>query len=724
MPIDDPHFVVLCDRVVLVVWSLTDPVDGPSTLTGSFGEAVTPLSCLRLALENGGTRIIWALARPAEDTAIMMVATGGIGSTAVEFDTRKATAVDQTIFAGLTGPARLSLAAAMLSTWASLFQLQRDPGFLGMLHKLLTAPGGAAGRVQAIMGVDTAVVVETPVPEKFGACKSGYLISQSHIKAVKPKSLSVRGPDRERGMRRFFLDHAPASGDYLLVLRGENGLVVRAWSTSQKPQSPETWWRKGGHREPGLRQEVITLFNTHSDGALAASIEFQLRCPLKPVAVAGSPVLPSAGIEVALAGQSGLLMGGWYRDPSGFIEGFDLLGADDKPLSIDDERIEFAGKVAGPEKEAIPATGFIGFSTQIKGPLLQPRFLMRLKSGVRHLLTPPVQPLDWTGARAAALRSVPPQALTDHVIANCLAPIIGEFQQAAKASIGTPTVQQIGTPVDDPLVSIVIPLYKVLDFLPFQIAAFASDPQILFRCEIIYVLDSPEQADAVAHLLTGLNLVYGLPITLAVMPRNGGFAIANNRAASLARGKALTLLNSDVIPIKAGWVGELTERLNDESVGAVGPKLLFEDDSIQHAGLFFDRDHRGRWLNHHYYKGMPRHYRPANSERSVPGVTGACVVMRRALFEAVGGFTEDYVIGDYEDSDLCLKVRATGRDIVYVPSAELYHLERRSMTQSSDYMRGVASQYNSWLHQQRWDAAMTALMAVDAKSDAQTRRVA
>ncbi len=65
--------------------------------------------------------------------------------------------------------------------------------------------------------------------------------------------------------------------------------------------------------------------------------------------------------------------------------------------------------------------------------------------------------------------------------------------------------------------------------------------------------------------------------------------------------------------------------------------------------------------------------------------------MRRALYEAVGGFTEDYVIGDYEDSDLCLKVRAKGLAVRYVPEAELYHLERRSMRVSPDHGRGTAS---------------------------------
>ena len=145
--------------------------------------------------------------------------------------------------------------------------------------------------------------------------------------------------------------------------------------------------------------------------------------------------------------------------------------------------------------------------------------------------------------------------------------------------------------------------------------------------------------------------------------------------------------------------------------GAVGPKLLYDDGSLQHAGLFFKRDSKGTWLNHHYFKGMPSHYVPANVERPVPGVTGACIVMPRALFMEIGGFDDAYVIGDYEDSDLCLKIARAGLGIVYVPSVSLYHLERQSISKSLDYTRGVASQHNSWLQTKRWDGQIEALMA-------------
>jgi GT2 family glycosyltransferase len=139
-----------------------------------------------------------------------------------------------------------------------------------------------------------------------------------------------------------------------------------------------------------------------------------------------------------------------------------------------------------------------------------------------------------------------------------------------------------------------------------------------------------------------------------------------------------------------------------QEVAAVGPKLLFEDGSLQHAGMYFAKNERGQWLNHHFYKGLPDQFPDANIERSVPGITGACMLLHRGAFDDVGGFTEDYVIGDYEDSDLCLKIRKADFDIKYVPDASLYHFERKSISTHTDYMLGVATQYNAWLHASRW----------------------
>jgi GT2 family glycosyltransferase len=198
------------------------------------------------------------------------------------------------------------------------------------------------------------------------------------------------------------------------------------------------------------------------------------------------------------------------------------------------------------------------------------------------------------------------------------------------------------------------------------------------------------------------------------MSANFGYAAANNTGVRAARANMLLLLNSDVIPIVPNWLAILRAVYSDgrgrNAVGAVGPKLLFDDGSLQHAGLTFERDFEDRWYNTHFFKGYPRDWRAANVPREVPGVTGAAMLLPRTVYEAVNGLTEDYVIGDYEDSDLCLKIRAKGHAIYYEPRAELYHFERRSIELHAGYARTAASAYNRQLHCERWSETMSELM--------------
>ena len=96
---------------------------------------------------------------------------------------------------------------------------------------------------------------------------------------------------------------------------------------------------------------------------------------------------------------------------------------------------------------------------------------------------------------------------------------------------------------------------------------------------------------------------------------------------------------------------------------------------------------------------------------SVAGITGAAMLLDRARFEQVDGFSTHYVIGDYEDSDLCLKLRAQGGEIGYEPRAELYHFERQSIREHAVHDRNLATAHNRRIHQSRWDQAIDRLMA-------------
>ena len=227
------------------------------------------------------------------------------------------------------------------------------------------------------------------------------------------------------------------------------------------------------------------------------------------------------------------------------------------------------------------------------------------------------------------------------------------------------------------------------------------------------VLDSPEQRAEVEPLLRGLSALHGgLGLRLAVMPRNRGYAAACNAGAALARADTLLFLNSDVLPAAPGWLPPLLEPLRrDRALAAVGPKLLFEDGSVQHAGMVFRQDAAGEWFNDHRCKGFPRSHPDAARGGHVPAVTGAALCVRRAAFEAAGGFDTGYVIGDFEDSDLCLKLRAAGGEIAYEPASELFHFERQSVSAHEGHSRTLAGAYNRRRHHRRWGAAMADLMA-------------
>jgi GT2 family glycosyltransferase len=140
------------------------------------------------------------------------------------------------------------------------------------------------------------------------------------------------------------------------------------------------------------------------------------------------------------------------------------------------------------------------------------------------------------------------------------------------------------------------------------------------------------------------------------------------------------------------------------AVGALGAKLLYEDETIQHAGMHFVRDPSTQlWGNEHKFKGAHRSLVAANVAQRVDAVTGACLLISRELYQAIGGLRAVYVQGDFEDSDLCLRLLREGFENWYLPEAELYHLEGQSYAAP---LRRLTSRYNAWLHTRYWADAI------------------
>ena len=224
-------------------------------------------------------------------------------------------------------------------------------------------------------------------------------------------------------------------------------------------------------------------------------------------------------------------------------------------------------------------------------------------------------------------------------------------------------------------VSIVIPVFNRID-LTRQCLASLKRHTSAEECEIIVVDNG--STDATTDELHDLRNEGR--ISVVVNEQNLGFASACNQGAEAARHDIILFLNNDT-EVSAGWLKPLTETLDmDPKVGAVGSKLLFPDGTIQHAGIAMIHRQRtdGEILDAaHLCQRKPADFRPANQPQQLRCLTAACLAVRRAAFEQVGGFDQNYWNG-FEDIDLCLKLDEAGWDMVYRPESVVVHYEAAS----------------------------------------------
>ncbi|HMO29088.1 glycosyltransferase family 2 protein [Enterovirga sp.] len=179
---------------------------------------------------------------------------------------------------------------------------------------------------------------------------------------------------------------------------------------------------------------------------------------------------------------------------------------------------------------------------------------------------------------------------------------------------------------------------------------------------------------------------------IAPMPGPFNFSRINNDAVAMARGRVVVFMNNDVEVREPGWLRLLVAEAIRPEVGAVGAKLLYPNDLIQHAGVVLGlRGGPAGYAFHLFRDGHPGYLHMLETTRRCSAVTAACLAIERAKFEAVGGFDAEAFAVALNDVDLCLRLDAAGYRSLHVPGACLLHKE--SASRPSDWSPDQRARY-------------------------------
>jgi len=240
---------------------------------------------------------------------------------------------------------------------------------------------------------------------------------------------------------------------------------------------------------------------------------------------------------------------------------------------------------------------------------------------------------------------------------------------------GRPSAAGASVFTGHPGVSIIIPFKDAPDYLERCVASI--ERLTAYRnFELLLVNNASKDARTAACLKTLQDREH-----VRVLHYNEPFnySAINNFAVGQAKHPYLLFLNNDAEILRRGWLTAMLEHAQRVEVGCVGALLRYPDGSVQHGGVVFDfgETYPAAHIFHHEPAGLPGYEMRLGTVQQYSAVTAACMMMRRDVFDEVGGFDPEFRVA-YNDLDLCCNVRARGYRIVWTPRAELLHHENVS----------------------------------------------
>lgn len=273
-------------------------------------------------------------------------------------------------------------------------------------------------------------------------------------------------------------------------------------------------------------------------------------------------------------------------------------------------------------------------------------------------------------------------------------------------------------PAELPLVSIIIPTRNNKNYLKKCIQSIEKKTSYP-NYELIVVNNNSDDPATLKYLD---SLQEKENVTVLRDDRAFNFSAINNRASAHAKGDLICFLNDDTEVINPDWLHEMLRLILQPEIAIVGAKLWYGDKTIQHAGVILGLGGVASHAHKYLSEFDVGYFGRVNLIQEYSAVTAACMLIKKDIFKKTGKFDEENLSINYNDIDLCLKVKKLGYKIVWTPYAELYHYESKSRGFDDDPVKNkqfeaeIAFMQKKWGHLLNSDPAYSPNLTLDAEN--------
>ena len=326
--------------------------------------------------------------------------------------------------------------------------------------------------------------------------------------------------------------------------------------------------------------------------------------------------------------------------------------------------------------------------------------ILRLTEKAKNIVHIPKALYFWRSHKASVASDVSAKPYVVESAKRALASHIERLGLSGRVEDATvPTTYKIQYDIiGEPLVSIIIPNKDHTDDLKKCLTS-VYQKSTYKNFEVIVVENNSTEPETFEYYKAAQSKYDNLRVI--TWERGFNYSAINNFAAKQVDGEYILLLNNDIEVITPDWIEQMLMFAQRKDVGAVGAKLYYDDDTIQHAGVIVGLGGVAGHSHKGFARDNPGYMARASIAQNLSACTAACLLIRKDVYDRVEGLDEEYAVA-FNDIDLCMKIRASGYLIVFTPFAEFYHYESKSRGDEDTPEKRARFNGEVFRFQERW----------------------